>query len=94
MTPIGEDTATALSINASQVPTIAGVQIYNTNTGILADSTVNTGYLGMVLGAGGVGTILTAPILGPSGTISWSAGNAPTGDTMMWVAGKSSYGGL
>jgi hypothetical protein len=93
-TPIGEDTATALASITAQVPTIGGVQIFNTNTGILADSTVNTGYLGMVLGTGGVGTILTSPIIGPSGAITWSSGNAPTGDTMMWRAGKSSYGGL
>jgi hypothetical protein len=94
VTPFGEDTATALASNTAQVPTIAGVQIFNTNTGILADSTVNTGYLGMILGTGGTGTILTDPILGPSGSISWSAGNVGTGDTMYWVAGKSTYGGL
>jgi hypothetical protein len=51
MTPVGEDTATSLSSPTIQVPTIAGQQIFNTNTGILADSTVNTGYLGMILGA-------------------------------------------
>jgi hypothetical protein len=94
VTPFGEDTATSLSSNTAQVPTIGGVQIFNTNTGILADSTVNTGYLGMVLGIGGVGTVLTTPIIGPSGSIAWSAGNAPTGDLMYWVAGKSTYGGL
>ena len=92
--PFGEDTATALASMTSQVPTIAGVQIFNTNTGILADSTVNTGYLGMVLGTGGAGTILTTPIIGPSGSIAWSSGNVPTGDTMYWLAGKSTYGGL
>jgi hypothetical protein len=94
VTPFGEDTATALSSITSQVPTIGGVQIFNTNTGILADSTVNTGYLGMVLGNGGTGTILTTPILGPSGSITWSAGDVPTGDVMYWLAGKSTYGGL
>jgi hypothetical protein len=94
VTPFGEDTATALASPTIQVPSIAGQQIYNTNTGILADSTVNTGFLGMILGTGGTGTILTTPILGPSGTISWSAGNVATGDTMYWVAGKSTYGGL
>jgi hypothetical protein len=95
VTPFGEDTATALASNTAQVPTIAGVQIYNTNTGILADSTVNTGYLGMILGAGGIGTIASSnAILGPSGSIAWTAGNAPTGDLMYWVAGKSTYGGL
>ena len=94
VTPFGEDTATALASPYAQVPTIAGVQIYNTNTGILADSTVNTGYLGMVLGTGGNGTILGSPIIGPSGSIAWSSGNVPTGDTMYWLAGKSTYGGL
>jgi hypothetical protein len=94
VTPFGEDTATALASNTAQVPTIAGVQIFNTNTGILADSTVNTGYLGMVLGIGGTGTILTTPVIGPAGSIAWTSGNAPTGDTMYWVAGKSTYGGL
>lgn len=84
--PVGEDTANALSINAAQVPTIGGVQIFNTNTGILADSTVNTGYLGMLLGTGGNGTALGAAIAGPAGAVA--------ADVMYWVAGKSSYGGL
>lgn len=92
--PFGEDTATSLSSATIQVPMIAGVQIFNTNTGILADSTVNTGVLGMILGNGGNGNALTTPILGPSGSIAWSAGNVATGDTMYWVAGKSTYGGL
>jgi hypothetical protein len=86
VTPFGEDTASALSINAAQVPTIAGLQIYNTNTGILADSTVNTGYLGMILGTGGNGNALGAAITGPAGTAA--------ADVMYWVAGKSSFGGL
>jgi hypothetical protein len=95
VTPFGEDTATALASNTAQVPTIGGVQIFNTNTGILADSTVNTGYLGMILGAGGLGKITaTTPIYGPAGSIAWTMGNVPTGDTMYWVAGKSTYGGL
>ena len=94
VTPFGEDTATALASNTAQVPTINGVQIFNTNTGILADSTVNTGYLGMILGSGGNGSILGTPIIGPSGSINWSAGNAGTGDSVFWVAGKSTYGGL
>ena len=50
--PIGEDTAASISSIAAQTPTIGGVQIYNTNTGLLADSTVNTGFLGMILAAG------------------------------------------
>lgn len=94
VTPFGEDTASSLSINAAQVPSIGGQQIFNTNTGLLADSTVNTGYLGMILGNGGNGLELTTPILGPSGSIAWSSGNVPTGDVMYWLAGKSTYGGL
>lgn len=95
VTPFGEDTATSLSSITAQVPTIGGVQIYNTNTGILADSTVNTGYLGMILGSGGVGTVATTtPIIGPSGALSWSSGDVATGDTVYWLAGKSTYGGL
>jgi len=94
VTPVGEDTATALLSNTAQVPTVGGVQIFNTNTGILADSTVNTGYIGMILGTGGNGKVLTTPILGPSGTLAWSSGNVATGDTMYWVAGKSTFGGL
>ena len=95
VTPFGEDTATALSSNTAQVPSIGGQQIFNTNTGILADSTVNTGYLGMILGTGAVGAISTGnPIIGPAGSITWSAGNVGTGDTLYWRAGKSSYGGL
>jgi hypothetical protein len=94
VTPFGEDTATALVTTGLVVPTINGQQIFNTNTGILADSTVNTGFLGMILGNGGNGLELTTPILGPSGSVAWSAGNAGTGDTMYWLAGKSTYGGL
>ena len=41
--PVGEDTAAALVSPYAQVPSIGGQQIFNTNTGILADSTVNTG---------------------------------------------------
>ena len=92
--PVGEDTATALVSNNNQFPQYQNQNIFNANNGILADSTVNTAYLGMILGAGGNGLELTTPILGPSGSIAWSAGNAPTGDTMYWVAGKSTYGGL
>jgi len=92
--PFGEDTATSLVNMGNQVPTIAGQQIFNTNSGILADSTVNTGFLGMILGTGGNGTALTTPILGPSGSIAWSSGNVATGDVMYWRAGKSTYGGL
>ena len=54
VTPFGIDTATALIANTGVVPTIGGQQIFNTQTGILADATVNTGFLGMVLGTGGI----------------------------------------
>jgi hypothetical protein len=86
MTPVGENTATSLTVLGSQVPTVGGIQIPNTNTGILADSTVNTLYLGMILGTGGTGASLGAAISGPAGSIA--------GDVMYWVAGKSSLGGL
>lgn len=84
--PFGEDTAFALVNTASQTPTIGGAQINNTNTGILADSTVNTGIIGMILGTGGLGDISGAAITGPAGSVA--------GDVVYWVAGKSSYGGL
>jgi hypothetical protein len=93
MHPAGENTAFSLTSNTNQVPSVGGIQIPNTNTGILADSTVNTLFLGMILGAGGNGTALTTPILGPSGSIT-TVGGVVTGDTMYWVAGKSTYGGL
>jgi hypothetical protein len=95
VTPVGEDTATALVTTGSQVPSIGGQQIFNTNTGILADSTVNTGFLGMILGSGGLGKILaTTYITGPAGTVTFSAANAITSqDVMYWLAGKSTYGG-
>lgn len=84
--PFGEDTATALVATGSQVPTVGGVKINGTQTGILADATVNTGFLGMVLGTGGVGTVAgSLAISGPAGTTA--------GDVIYWVAGKSSYGG-
>jgi len=93
VTPFGEDTATSLLVLGAQVPMIAGVQVYNTNTQILADSTVNTGFLGMILGNGGNGNALTTPIIGPSGSLAYSSANVATGDVMYWVAGKSTYGG-
>lgn len=94
MIPVGEDTAISLITPANQVPTVGGLQIYGTQSGILADSTVNTGFLGMVLGTGGNGTELTTPILGPSGSIAWSTLDVATPDRLYWVAGKSSLGGL
>jgi len=96
MTPVGEDTATALLSNAAQVPLDAsGLPIYNANTGILADSTVNTGFLGMLLGGGGLGTELSSvPVSGPAGTVHFSSGDViDARDVMYWVAGKSTYGG-
>lgn len=84
--PLGEDTATSLSSIAAQTPTIGGIQINNTNTGLLADATVNTGFLGMILGTGGNGTALGSAITGPAGSVA--------SDVMYWVAGKSTYGGL
>ncbi len=92
--PVGEDSALALASLQPQTPSVAGQQIFNTNTGVFSDATVNTGFLGMVLGIGGNGLALTTPIIGPAGSIAWSAGNVATGDTMYWVAGKSSFGGL
>ncbi len=86
LTPVGEDTANALVNLNAQVPTVGGIQIFNTNTGILADSTVNTGYLGMVLGTGSVGVISTAALTGPAGSVA--------ADVVYWVAGKSSLGGF
>lgn len=84
--PFGEDTATSLITVAAQVPTIAGIQINNTNTGILADSTVNTGFLGMILGTGGLGVLNGVATTGPAGSVA--------ADRMYWVVGKSSLGGL
>lgn len=74
VTPIGEDTATSLSVLGSQVPTIGGLQIYNTNTGILADSTVNTGFLGMTLSTG---ALLPAGVA--NDVIFWVAGKSTYG---------------
>ncbi len=92
--PVGQNTAATLLSTQPQVPLYQGQQVFNSNSGILADSTVDTDALGMVLGSGGNGLALTTPILGPSGSISWSAGNVATGDTIYWVAGKSTFGGL
>ncbi len=84
--PFGEDTATSLASPTIQVPTIAGLQINNTQTGILADATVNTGFLGMILGTGAAGVQLTTAITGPAGAVA--------ADVVYWRAGKSTYGGL
>lgn len=85
VTPVGEDTALSLSSPVAQTPVVGGVQIYNTNSGILADSTVNTGFLGMTLGFGGTATIAGVVTNGPAGAAN---------DVIYWVAGKSMYGGL
>lgn len=86
LVPFGENTGFALTSPTVQIPTVGGVQIFGTQSGILADSTVNTGFLGMILGTGGNGVVSAAAITGPAGT------NA--GDVVYWVAGKSSFGGL
>src|SRR4029077_7542380 len=84
--PVGEDTASALSLGGVQTPMMGGKQINATQSGILADSTVNTGFLGMLLGTGGVGTVAGAlAISGPAGTTA--------ADVVFWRAGKSSFGG-
>jgi hypothetical protein len=96
MVPIGENTGAALSYPANlqvQTPQVAGVQIPNTQSGILADATVNTGYLGMILGSGGTGNSLGTAILGPTGSIA-NISNVQFPDVMYWVAGKSTLGGL
>lgn len=87
VTPVGEDTGYALQFPLPpQVPTDRfGLPIYNANSGILADSMVNTGFLGMILGTGGDGLTIGAAISGPAGTVA--------ADVMYWVAGKSTYGG-
>ena len=94
LTMYGEDTANALTNVNPQVPSIAGQQIFNTQTGILSDAVVNVGYLGMILGGGGNGVALTTPIAGPAGTVHFAATNLiDARDVIYWVAGKSSYGG-
>ncbi len=84
--PFGEDTASSLSIAGAQVPTILGNPVFSAQSGILADATVNTGFLGMVLGTGGTALLLNAAVTGPAGTTA--------GDVVYWVAGKSAFGGL
>ncbi len=93
MVPVGENTAASLASLQVQVPQVGGVQIPNTQVGLLADATVNTGFLGMILGAGGNGNALGAPITGPAGVIT-NINNVQFPDLIQWIAGKSSYGGL
>jgi len=87
MVPVGEDTALSLVSAASQVPSVGGVQIYGTQSGLLADATTNTGFLGMLLGTGGAG------IANSGLTITGPAGSAAS-DKVYWKCGKSSFGGL
>ena len=85
--PIGENTAFALNSNLGQFPQYQGLNVFNANGGVFADATVNTGYYGMVLGTGGVGTVAGAlAISGPAGTTA--------GDVVYWKCGKSEFGGL
>jgi len=87
MVPFGEDTHVSLISPFSQVPTVGGIQIPGTQSGILADATVNTGVLGMFLGALGVGEVSGEDIVGPGqGSFNPSL--------IFWTAGKASYGGL
>lgn len=73
--PIGEDTATSLASNAAQVPLGAGgVPIYNANTQLLADSTANTAYLGILLAAGAA---LPAGVA--ADVVFWKAGKSTLG---------------
>ena len=49
----------------------------------------------MILGSGGNGNALIGPIVGPAGTVHFSAGNViDSVDSLYWVAGKASFGGL
>lgn len=93
LVPVGENTAVSLQSLQVQVPQVAGIQIPNTQVGLLSDATVNTGFLGMILGIGGNGNSLGTPILGPAGSIA-NVTNVQFPDTVQWIAGKSSLGGL
>lgn len=86
--PLGENTAAALASANAQLPIdSSGNPIYNANSGILSDSLVNTGFLGMTLGVGGVGNIAGAVALtGPAGSVA--------ADVVYWQVGKSTFGGL
>ena len=85
--PVGEDSATSLSSVLAQVPLdFNGLQVPNTQVGLLSDAEVNTAVVGMILGTGGNGTALGAAISGPAGSAA--------ADLVFWVAGKSSMGGL
>jgi hypothetical protein len=96
MEPIGENTAVGLAANNNVFPQYQGLPVFNANGDVFADATINTGYYGMILGQGGAGLLTAAnvPILGPAGSISWSAGNVATPDQVYWVCGKAEFGGL
>lgn len=72
--PVGEDTSYAITSLSQQTPQVNGVQIFNTNTGLLADSTVNTGFLGMILAAGA-----TLPAGAAADVVFWKAGKSSFG---------------
>lgn len=84
--PIGENSATALAANNSLYPQYQGLNINDANNGVYADATINTGFIGFILGIGGDGAISGAAITGPAGSVA--------DDVVYWRAGKSSYGGL
>lgn len=88
--PMGEDSATSLISPLAQVPlNFDGSQVFATNNGLLSDATVNTAYIGMLLGTGGVGrgaTLAGGVVTGPAG--------AAAADVVYWRAGKSTFGGL
>ncbi len=83
--PVGEDTSRALTLGGVQFPVINGMRVNATQSGILSDSTVDTGFLGVVLGTGALGVISGAATTGPAGTAA--------ADFVLWRAGKSSFGG-
>ncbi len=84
--PIGENSAVALAANNSLFPQYQGLNVFNANNGVFADATVNTGYYGMILGTGALGSISGAAITGPAGSVA--------GDVVYWVSGKADFGGL
>lgn len=85
--PIGENSAFALNSNTAQFPQYQGLNVYNANGGVFADATINTGYYGMVLGTGGLGTANSGlTITGPAGSTA--------GDIVYWTCGKADFGGL
>ena len=84
--PIGENTAIGLAANSNVFPQYQGLNVFNANSGVFADATVNTGFIGMILGTGGTGAISTTAITGPAGSVA--------GDVVYWVSGKADFGGL